>query len=108
MKFRKFKFISFEEWDTNGREYKTKIGDYTCRIGFLCQVNKNYLPEKYVYKIAISKNENPLSYYSDSIFSDVFEWDIKNKEALKKWYKEAIKNANKEWTNFMMKKYINV
>src|SRR5574344_129433 len=80
--------------------YKTHRGNYECDIGRF--YNRECI-EISISNIYINGYEGGNDIYHDVLYLNVVS--IKDKVAIKKWYEKQIKNSNKTFKEYMIKKY---
>lgn len=106
MEIKKFNFLSFEEWKGRKKEFRQRIGAYTCAIGpFSVGCNGNTKNE---YLAIIASGESPMNIHAKRLFFERLECDSKDEQKLKKWYEDMILKINQKWEDFILETYLDV
>lgn len=98
-----FQFPSFEEWDKNKREFKQKIGEFTCVFRpTRWRLNSSIT----LYECAIACSDNPTNIYVHKVVGWSFECDSTDTELVKRRYEDAIREVQARWIHYIENNYI--
>lgn len=97
-----FQFPSFEEWCSRNREFKQKIGEFTCVFHPTCWRLNSSITR---YECAIACSENPTNVYVHTVVNWSFECDSTDTELVRKRYTEAIREVHARWINYIENNY---
>ena len=100
MKFKKWNFPTFEEWDEKGRDYKGSLGEFYCEIKAVSWGN-----EEANYGVGISTSNVPHNFYVDRVVSDYRRLNMSDRESIREWYNTAIKIVQEKWEKYLMETY---
>lgn len=97
-----FQFPSFEEWDKHKREFKQKIGEFTCVFRPTCwRINSPIT----TYECAIACSDNPTNVYVHKIAGWSFECNPTDIALVEQRYNEAIREIHARWINYIENNY---
>lgn len=99
---RLFQLPSFEDWDANKRDFKEKIGEFTCVFHPTCWHLNSSITR---YECAIACSDVPTNIYVPKVVSWGFECDSTNTALVEKNYTEAVREIHARWMNYMENTY---
>ena len=103
MKFKKFKFPTFEEWYKNNCQCKLKLGCFYASISIIF----GYASDG-VFMGAISTSTEPLNFYAERYgYVPSIEWKTSyGMTSLRDWYNTATKSLNDQFEKYLTEEFI--
>ncbi len=101
MKFKSFKFPTFEEWVKKECKVRLEIGAYCVEVRAFSWGNNGT-----TYKFASSlADRNPLNIYTPQIFCRRYEY-TGDDTSFKEWYDNTVVEFNEFFENLLKKTYV--
>lgn len=100
LKVKKWNFPTYDEWDSNGRAWESKVGSYTCAIRAFGGGEDNT-----TYKCAIAAKDNPINIYVRTAVEYIGDIENNDIEGLKAWYNGVVESTNIQWERYITLSY---